>query len=234
MPRRADTRVVGVRQPAIHMGIPRRPGTSLAFQVWPKAENATAGIACKSVAKCYHRAMSQPVKISDELILDARLTAEIADRSIAGQIEFWAQLGRALEPLLEGSAHLLYVGPARRSRCRSAWPRWTRPRVTGASWNTSTPGRFPTISPFPDPRACWFGSMAMAREPWADSSVGNSRQSHELDGVRRVGTCVIARNRSRNGFDHSSLEGDPAEKKSSPSPESIPRPGIRSGKWILA
>ena len=39
--------------------------------------------------------MSQPVKISDELILDARLTAEIAERSIAGQIGFWAQLGRA-------------------------------------------------------------------------------------------------------------------------------------------
>ena len=47
--------------------------------------------------------MSQPVKISDELILDARLTAKIAERSIAGQIEFWAQLGRAIEPLLEGS-----------------------------------------------------------------------------------------------------------------------------------
>ncbi|MGZ3432911.1 MAG: TA system antitoxin ParD family protein [Isosphaeraceae bacterium] len=50
--------------------------------------------------------MSQPVKISDELILDARLTAEIAERSIAGQIEFWAQLGRAIEPLLEGSRSL--------------------------------------------------------------------------------------------------------------------------------
>ncbi len=50
--------------------------------------------------------MSQPVKISDELILDARLIAEIAERSIAGQIEFWAQLGRAIEPLLEGSRAL--------------------------------------------------------------------------------------------------------------------------------
>ncbi len=46
--------------------------------------------------------MSQPVKISDELILDARLTAELLKRSIAGQIEFWASLGRAIEPLLEG------------------------------------------------------------------------------------------------------------------------------------
>ena len=46
------------------------------------------------------------MKISDELMLDARLTAEIAERSIAGQIEFWAQLGRAIEPLLEGSRAL--------------------------------------------------------------------------------------------------------------------------------
>lgn len=50
--------------------------------------------------------MSQPVKISDELLLDARLTAEVAERSIAGQIEFWAHLGRAIEPLIEGSRAL--------------------------------------------------------------------------------------------------------------------------------
>ena len=46
--------------------------------------------------------MSQPVKLSDELILDARQIAKVADRSLAGQIEFWAGLGRALEPLLQG------------------------------------------------------------------------------------------------------------------------------------
>jgi len=46
---------------------------------------------------------SQPVKLSGELLLDARLTAEVAERSIAGQIEYWAQLGRALEPLLQGA-----------------------------------------------------------------------------------------------------------------------------------
>ena len=46
--------------------------------------------------------MSQPVKLSDSLVLDARLTAEVAQRSIAGQIEFWAGLGRAVERLLRG------------------------------------------------------------------------------------------------------------------------------------
>lgn len=47
--------------------------------------------------------MSQPVKLSDALVLDARLTAEIAERSIAGQIEFWSRLGRAIEPILQGA-----------------------------------------------------------------------------------------------------------------------------------
>jgi len=45
--------------------------------------------------------MSQPVKLSDSLVLDARMTSEVAERSIAGQIEFWAGLGRAIEPLLK-------------------------------------------------------------------------------------------------------------------------------------
>jgi hypothetical protein len=58
------------------------------------------------VAFCYHEAMSQPVKLSDELVLDARVTGEVLERSIAGQIEFWARLGRAVEPLLQGSAVL--------------------------------------------------------------------------------------------------------------------------------
>jgi hypothetical protein len=44
--------------------------------------------------------MGQPVKLSESLVLDARLTGEVAERSIAGQIEFWAGLGRAVESLL--------------------------------------------------------------------------------------------------------------------------------------
>lgn len=58
------------------------------------------------LALCYHQDMGQPVKLSDELVLDARITAEVAERSIAGQIEFWAQLGRAIEPLLQGAQSL--------------------------------------------------------------------------------------------------------------------------------
>lgn len=59
--------------------------------------------------------MSQPVKISDDLLLDARLAGKILQRSIAGQVEFWAKLGRALEPLLEG-ARVLALQKAGRVR----------------------------------------------------------------------------------------------------------------------
>lgn len=46
--------------------------------------------------------MSQPVKLSDGLVLDARLAAEVQERSIAGQVEFWAKLGQSIDLLLKG------------------------------------------------------------------------------------------------------------------------------------
>jgi hypothetical protein len=56
--------------------------------------------------------MSQPVKLSDALVLDARLAGDAFERSIAGQVEFWAKLGRAVESLLQGGQAL--------ALCRSA------------------------------------------------------------------------------------------------------------------
>ncbi len=50
--------------------------------------------------------MSQPVKVSDELVIDARIISTLTNRSIAKQIEYWAHLGRALEPLLRGTQAL--------------------------------------------------------------------------------------------------------------------------------
>jgi hypothetical protein len=47
--------------------------------------------------------MAQPVKLSDSLVLDARLAGELMERSIAGQVEFWARLGRAIESMLAGT-----------------------------------------------------------------------------------------------------------------------------------
>jgi len=50
--------------------------------------------------------MSQPVKLSDALVLEARIASKATERSIAGQVQFWANLGRAVEPLLQGD-HVL-------------------------------------------------------------------------------------------------------------------------------
>lgn len=50
--------------------------------------------------------MSQPVKLSDELVLDARTVGAVAQRSIAGQVEFWARLGKSIEPVLRGDRAL--------------------------------------------------------------------------------------------------------------------------------
>jgi hypothetical protein len=48
--------------------------------------------------------MGHPVKLSVALVLDARLASETSERSIASQIEFWARIGRAMEPMLRTDA----------------------------------------------------------------------------------------------------------------------------------
>jgi hypothetical protein len=59
--------------------------------------------------------MGQPVKLSDNLMLDARLVAEESERSIAGQIEYWARLGRAIEAAIRPTT-------ARKLKARRAEP----------------------------------------------------------------------------------------------------------------
>jgi hypothetical protein len=56
--------------------------------------------------------VSQPVKLSDSLVLDARLAGEAVERSIAGQVEFWAKLGRSVELLLGTPQVLALCGHA--------------------------------------------------------------------------------------------------------------------------
>ena len=50
--------------------------------------------------------MGQPVKLSDELVDDARAVVPFFQRSIAGQIEFRAGLGKSIEPVLRGDQAL--------------------------------------------------------------------------------------------------------------------------------
>src|SRR5215813_11181013 len=94
--------------------------------------------------------MGQPVKLSEKLVLDARLAGETFERSIAGQIELWARLGRALEPLLgtDEAIRLKQRGDARPlSECiRSVDTEAGRKRT--AAYVASRP--FPHFEPAPD------------------------------------------------------------------------------------
>jgi hypothetical protein len=87
--------------------------------------------------------MSQPVKLSDSLVLDARITGEVVERSIAGQVEYWAKLGRAVEQLIQGPQVL--------ALCRNAA---SRPLSACLETVDSAPGRqrvaeFLQSQPFP-------------------------------------------------------------------------------------
>ncbi len=50
--------------------------------------------------------MGQPVKLSDKIVIDARVAGELSERSIAGQIEYWARLGRATDMMLRADSAL--------------------------------------------------------------------------------------------------------------------------------
>jgi hypothetical protein len=96
--------------------------------------------------------VSQPVKLSDGLVLDARLAGETVERSIAGQVEFWARLGRSVELLLEGRQVLALCrqGTARPlSEClQTVDSPDGRQRVVELLGN----GPFPHYEPHPDRR----------------------------------------------------------------------------------
>ena len=74
--------------------------------------------------------MGSPVKVADELAEAAKETAKLASRSMAKQIEHWAQLGRAVEQLARSSdvmafkAHLADLSSAeKRVEARAALQR---------------------------------------------------------------------------------------------------------------
>jgi hypothetical protein len=72
--------------------------------------------------------MSQPVKLSDPLIDAARNAAPLAHRSLAAQIEHWAELGRAIE----GSLSISQTTDLKRSVRESPPPVYGNPEAAGA------------------------------------------------------------------------------------------------------
>jgi hypothetical protein len=71
--------------------------------------------------------MSQPVKVSDTLALDARLTGEAADRSIAGQIRLgWeAHIGSFRQPPVPSRQEGKTVKPGRSAAEGAGANSWT-------------------------------------------------------------------------------------------------------------
>lgn len=49
--------------------------------------------------------MGTPLRISEELVVQAKVEGEVMDRSATSQLEHWARLGRAVEAVL-GHAHV--------------------------------------------------------------------------------------------------------------------------------
>lgn len=104
---------------------------------------ATSPGIASEVALCYRYGMSQPVKLSDSLVLDARLTSQISERSIAGQIEFWARLGRAVVPLLSGERVLAL------RQCGDARPLFELLTTVDAPEGHRRVAEYLTTQPFP-------------------------------------------------------------------------------------
>jgi len=94
--------------------------------------------------------MSQPVKLSDALVLDARLAGELTERSIAGQVEFWARLGRSVETLLKGEQVLMLSRNAAVRPLSSCLSSVDTPagRERTSAWLRSQP--FPHYEPHPE------------------------------------------------------------------------------------
>lgn len=128
-----------------------------------------------SGAKCHLLIMGQPVNISDQLVRDARLASGLADRSIAGQIGFWAKLGRAIEPLLTGTQVLALrrageVKPL--SACIETVDSPEGRRLVGEYLNAQP---FPHYEPALAAWGCWFALKPTASVRLGGSSLADSR-----------------------------------------------------------
>ena len=110
--------------------------------------------------------MSQPVKLSDALVLDARIAGEAQERSIAGQVEFWAKLGRATELLLDGRKVMtlrMNAGAQPLSEALASVETPEGRRGLRKFWRTDL---IPITGSIPVSRVCWCVSMKAERRRW--------------------------------------------------------------------
>jgi hypothetical protein len=114
--------------------------------------------------------MGVPVKLSDDLVNEAREEAKAADRSITSQIEHWARLGRTVEGVVRHRAGDPSVAPRTRRAMLSAIA-----RVASA-----------------DARPDLASSLMQGRAVYQDAGDGLIERI-EVDGTRTIGRFVNRR-----------------------------------------
>jgi len=107
--------------------------------------------------------MSQPVKLSDSLVLDARMAGETVERSIAGQVEFWARIGRAVEPLLQGDKVMALCRNAAARPLSECFKSVNSPEGRGRLSNFLQAEPFPHYAPHPQKRGLLIRTEANGR-----------------------------------------------------------------------
>lgn len=117
--------------------------------------------------------MPHAVKLSDALVEEARVAADLENRSVASQIEHWARLGRVVEQDLAAPARqelALHAAADRAgagslaSRIGEALDAALRPAAREAfAAELASRVRYGTDPAFPDPAFPWLGWWALRR-----------------------------------------------------------------------
>jgi hypothetical protein len=100
--------------------------------------------------------MGQPVKLSDALVMEARIAGEAMQRSIAGQVEFWASLGMKMERMMTGNQMVQTRGKSVASELSEGLESVNEPagRARLAEYLASTP--YPHYTPHPEKLRVFF------------------------------------------------------------------------------
>lgn len=121
-----------------------------------------------------------PVKLSDDLVRDAREEAKAADRSITSQIEHWARLGRNVENILRHEDVLNLKRASEKDDALGPPP--TRRAVLAALRRIASDG----------PRTELATTLMKGRTVYQDAGEGRIERI-ERDGTRTVGRIINRR-----------------------------------------
>jgi len=121
--------------------------------------------------------MGQPVKLSEELVEDARAVVPFSQRSIAGQIEFGLVSENQSKRCSAATVFCRCRRQGEKGRSHKSYPRWTQPRVASESKPLWASTLFRNTSLSLDNQICFAVSRRMGARLLAVSLVASSSQS---------------------------------------------------------